>query len=207
MIYDWIEIGTSDFDTLSKEHENDDTIGLSVEPNFVCLENFRVDRYKQVACVAIDKVCRKEKIYRIKPDKYDWFKREDRGCVMLGKIHPILKERVDKLSGNINDYIEESEVECYTIKKLFEVYNVEQVKYLKIDVEGLDCMIVNQVLDYFDNDRTKLPKNIVFEAVDWTDRNEINRTSNRLINYGYDIGRKDVGNGLVTLDIYATLKG
>ncbi len=71
-----------------------------------------------------------------------------------------------------------------TWDKLIERYNVEGVELLKIDTEGHDCVIINNILN---STNQVLPKKIWFEANELTNPKFIEKTIRRLEVFGYNI--------------------
>ena len=71
-----------------------------------------------------------------------------------------------------------------TWKKLVERYDVKTLDTLKIDTEGHDCVIINDIID---NDGGVLPKKIFFEGNELTNPEFIRRTIKRLETIGYKL--------------------
>ena len=67
--------------------------------------------------------------------------------------------------------------------RLIERYDVESVDLLKIDTEGHDCIIVNNIL----NSNKVLPNKIWFEANELTNPKFVEKTVRRLESFGYKI--------------------
>jgi hypothetical protein len=67
---------------------------------------------------------------------------------------------------------------------LVERYDVESVELLKIDTEGHDCVIINNILN---STNEVLPKKIWFEANELTNIKFIEKTVKRLEVFGYKI--------------------
>lgn len=156
--YDYIEIGTSDFETLV-EVLPDSYKGLSIEPIKHYLENLPDVENNQKLNFAISDKNEIVKIYLVEPEdikKYnlpDWIK----GCNSINSTHPsVLNYLYDN---NLLHIYKNCEVESISFENLVERYNITEVDYLKIDTEGHDFTIIRNLL------KTKLrPKKIRCEA-------------------------------------------
>ncbi len=146
MRYDFIEIGTSDFDTLIQKAD-DSTIGLSVEPLNHYLERLPTKAGVVKVNVALSNVDGELKIYHIpldKIEKYDlpyWV----RGCNSLSKPHQFT---MDIIGADLyNQLVQIDSVPTITWRTLVNKYNIEGVTHIKIDTEGHEHIILK---DYFD---------------------------------------------------------
>lgn len=158
MHYNFIEIGTSDFNTLI-ENQNCG-VGLSIEPLKIYLDRLpNRDSVTKVNCAISDKDDLVD-IFWIDPEdikKYnlpDWL----RGCNSIVNEHPTA---IAELRGRGIEHIykkDKCEVICWNT--LIQRYNIESVDYLKIDTEGHDCIIIKGILD---SELKVLPKKIFFE--------------------------------------------
>jgi FkbM family methyltransferase len=139
----YVEIGTSDFDTLNDRYAESPTWeGLSIEPvpeYFKNLKRYDKNVYRNLAvvgsCAAPDTL----PIYSIasetikKHNLPSWL----RGCSALSKNNPSLQK--------YKEHITEHEVKTISVEKLFN--NIKtHVDLLKVDTEGCDYEIVKQVL-------------------------------------------------------------
>jgi hypothetical protein len=70
-----------------------------------------------------------------------------------------------------------------TWNSIVNIYDIKEVEYLKIDTEGHDCVIINNILD----SNILLPKKILFENNILSDKNYVNETLEKLKKYGYSI--------------------
>lgn len=181
MKYDFIEIGTSDFYTCV-ENANDE-IGLSIEPLKVYLDKLPDKKNVTKVNCAISTEDTIVDVFYVDPEdigRYglpSWL----RGCNSIIKPHPstndVLVER------NLTHLLKTTTCESITWKTLVSRFNVESVEYLKIDTEGHDCFILNNILD---SEIGILPKNLRFEHNILTDEKLYQETIKRLINVGYD---------------------
>lgn len=181
MRYDFIEIGTSDFDTLLQS--NTSGIGISIEPLKIYLDNLpNRDNVIKVNC-AISNTTGFVDVYWINPEDIEtynlpyWLK----GCNSIINPHPsAIKELKDR---NLENIYNKTKCKCMTWKEIVETYDVNHVEYLKIDTEGHDCIIINDILE----SSTILPKKILFENNILSDESLVNKTLDRLKKNGYNI--------------------
>jgi hypothetical protein len=181
MKYDFIEIGTSDFDTLLQECKSE--IGLSIEPLKIYLDNLpNKDTVIKVNCAVSDKDGMVD-VYWIDPKDIvnynlpDWLK----GCNSIIEPHPsAIKELKNR---NLEHIYKKSECKCLTWNSIVNIYDIKEVEYLKIDTEGHDCVIINNILD----SNILLPKKILFENNILSDKNYVDETLEKLKKYGYSI--------------------
>jgi hypothetical protein len=184
--YDFIEIGTSDYDTLI-EVATDETIGLSIEPVKEYLDNLpnKKNVTKVNAAISIDGTSNDASIYYIPPKVIDdndlhvyW-----RGCNKIGEHHPF----------QLSNEIVKQNVKCeivkqITIKQLYELYDIGAIKHLKIDTEGYDCDILQYWLEYLkDKSDSYYPKKIQFESNTLTPEKYILQTIEDYVNIGYKL--------------------
>ena len=163
MKYNFIEIGTSDFDTMI-EQADDSTVGLSIEPIKIYLDRLpdKKNVTKVNCAIAFDGVEGKDIMYYVSPHFLeqnpsfpDWL----RGCNRLGDYH------LQHKNLKIEHLVETIEVDIVPIAKLFEVYEVEKVDTLKLDTEGGDCYILKQLLPVLkQRDKSGWPTTIFFES-------------------------------------------
>jgi hypothetical protein len=159
--YDFIEIGTSNFDTLI-EKASDSTIGLSVEPLNEYLDDLpNKNNVKKInAAVTYQKTNNTITIFHIPKNiikKYNlpwWMK----GCNSIGQPHP------DILSSNARHLIKEKTVPLLNVNELFIKNKVKGIDFLKIDTEGHDHIILYGVYEWIKLLRKDFhPKKILFE--------------------------------------------
>ena len=181
MKYDFIEIGTSDFETLIED--NSGKIGLTIEPLLFYLDNLpERPTVIKVNC-AITDYDGEIKIYYINPEDIrnynlpNWLK----GCNSVNEPHP--SAMVELVNRGLEHLMQYQNCECLSWETLINRYNVESVDFLKVDTEGHDCVIINSILDT----NKILPKKIHFEANILTELNIIDNTLKRLTGLGYNV--------------------
>jgi hypothetical protein len=158
--YDFIEIGTSNFDTLIQTAD-DNTTGISVEPIKYYIDMLPNKLNCKKLNVGISNINSYTDVYYI-PEKIIqdnnlpiWFK----GCNCINDYHPLHKEY-----GTTHLCIKEK-VKIITAYELFYQNKVKKVTYLKIDAEGHDCIILNCLFSYIKFlPKSFYPDKILFES-------------------------------------------
>lgn len=206
--YDFVEVGTCFFDTLI-EKADDNTIGLSIEP--IKMYQDKLLNKKNVIKInaalvsdddlgdgSIDFYYVHEDIIK-KHQLGAWLT----GCNTVNKPHDFhvayypdpgewhLNQDKSKLrykSYNLMEMglVNIDSVKCLTFKNLVDEYDIDYIKYLKVDVEGYDCKIVNSVLDYF-VEYDKCPDKIYFESNSHSNKIEVAHLTKRLQLLGYKL--------------------
>lgn len=192
---DFIEIGTSNFDTLVQK-STDNEFGISVEPIKYYLDQLPIKpNVKKLNC-GISNVNSNMDVYYISEDNIikhklnDWFK----GCNSIGKLHPLhIKHKLSHL-------VTKENVPIITASELFYMNNVKKVKYLKIDTEGMDCTILNSLYDYIKylpNDFK--PDNILFETNEHSNKTDVDDIIGKFTSIGYKLKKRGYDT-LIALD-------
>jgi hypothetical protein len=191
MIYDFIEIGTSNFDTLI-ESASDDTVGLSIEPIRHYLDTLpnKPNVKKINVAVSLTNIEEMVEVFFVPEDIIDeknfplWLK----GCNSIGSYHFQHHQRhpaYDK--ENILDLVKTELVRSVPIGKLFDEYDVTGVNYLKIDTEGSDCDILQHYYEYLKTKpKSYYPKKIRFESNELTPRDKVEKVRALLNSIGYN---------------------
>lgn len=181
MKYDFIEIGTSDFDTLIQTTSNQ--VGLSIEPLKFYLDRLPNNSHViKVNCAISDKNGTTS-VFWVDPNDIDEYELNGylKGCSSI--IRPHITTESELKEKNLEFLLNQTECEMITWEKLIERYDVESVDLLKIDTEGHDCIIVNNIL----NSNKVLPNKIWFEANELTNPKFVEKTVRRLESFGYKI--------------------
>lgn len=190
MHYDFIEIGTSDYDTLI-EKADDHTIGLSVECLKYYLDKLPNKKNVQKLNLAIGSSDADQDIdvYFIPEQSITQHQLPDhiRGCNSIGNYH--------KQHLLYKDLVEILKVKQISIAKLFSEYEVESVALLKLDTEGGDCDLLIQLAEYLcTRPITSWPKKIIFEANELTPKTKVDNTIELYCKHGYRLYQQDVNN-------------
>lgn len=194
--YHFIEIGTSDFDTMIEKSTNE--TGLSIEPIKYYLDRLpNRKNVKKINCaVSFDNVYRNSKIYYITDENIkkhnlpDWM----RGCNTLNDYHH--QHKVNDLT----DIVETYEIEEIPISDILIENKVRKIDFLKIDTEGGDCYILQNLLEYL---KTKsemyYPKDVLFETNELTDKELVAKTVKDYEDIGYKFKYNDGYNTAIGL--------
>lgn len=185
MHYDFIEIGTSDFNTLiQKENPG---IGLSVEPLKIYLDALPdKEGVIKVNC-AISDFDGVVDVYWIDPQDIkvhnlpDWL----RGCNSIIKPHPTAIAEL--FVRGLSNIYKKTTCETITWETLVNRYNVTSIDYLKIDTEGHDCVILESILK---SKAQILPKDIFFENNVLTSFESTQKILNSLLDTNYKLVSK-----------------
>jgi len=179
--YDFVEIGTSEFNTLI-ENANDEVVGLSIEPITHYLNNLpNPKNVKKINCAIVENEYKENdiSIFYIPPETFQKFPNLDknfRGCNSIGSPHKSL------IRFGLKHLLVQSKVPVKTIKQLFIEYQIQSIDYLKIDTEGYDCFILNSMLDFLEiNQNIEYPKKILFECNILTPKEFLDTTVDRLL--------------------------
>ncbi len=186
MRYDFIEIGTSDFDTEIQKCD-DNKIGLSIEAIDYYLE--RLPNKKNVIKVnaAVSNYLGDVDVYFLNDETIKKFNLPYyvKGQNSIGSPHPeILKW--DKVGLTIND-ISKKNVKVINFKTIIEKYNVTSIGLLKIDTEGHDCIIMEDYLSFVGSKKELLADNIIFESNMLSNQNMVKSIINKCVSLGYEI--------------------
>lgn len=193
MFYDFIEIGTSDFDTLI-EQASAEYVGLSIDPVTPYLDKLPCPERCSKLNAAISNHDGQVSVYYVRPDRIpalglpDWI----RGCNSIGEPHPTVTRLINEKTIP-SDIVVESQIPMYRLQTVFEMFNVEGVYFLKVDTEGHDEVILSS---FFDSaDAYHYPHHLHFESNVLSDSDRIHRLIARLLLCGYDIVRCETGGG------------
>jgi hypothetical protein len=198
---DFIEIGTSDFNTeIEKAH---DKSGLSVEPIKHYLDSLPDFESVTKVNAAISNYDGFINVYSVSPEiitKYnlpEWL----RGCNSVNSYHPttlryVLEQKLDE-----REVFTVDRVPVMTFFTLLKKYNIHGCRYLKIDTEGHDIIILNSYLDCVAQGCGWFPliQKIQFEANCLTDNNAIESVLQRLSSLGYEVTHRDCDDIIVEL--------
>ena len=181
--YDFIEIGTSDFDTLI-ETSNDDTVGISIEPINYYIN--RLPNKKNIVKVqaALSTTDGEVDVYyiddwKIEENNLPWWVR---GSNSINNPHPFaIKELGEEL---YNSLVTIEKVPTISWETLINTYNVGSVDYLKIDTEGHDHIIFRDFLNYCEKHSFPIPSKITLEYHDGvSNKVEIDKLISELSGY------------------------
>jgi autotransporter strand-loop-strand O-heptosyltransferase len=189
--YHFIEIGTSDFDTLIQTC-SDESVGLSIEPLQMYLDRLPNKPNVKKITAAVSDVDSEIDIYYIPLEtvfEYNlpvWV----RGCNSVTKPHDFTR---NKLGEEFYDEI----VQCDTVptvswETLVSRYNVKSLDLLKIDTEGHDHIILKSYLTECEKNPKLYANKIIFEYNEGSNKFELDKIIKKLPNYDVEIIDEDV---------------
>lgn len=176
--YDFIEIGTSDFETEIQSAGL--KRGVSIEPVKRYLDALPNPPHVTKIHGAVSDRNGTIDVYSISPENIkkhdlpDWI----RGCNSVNAVHPVIAGRVP------DEIIIKDQVPVYTFGDIINMCHVKTCKYLKMDTEGHDVTILQSYLDCVAGGFPLIPK-IQFEANAWTAQEHVDAILEKLIVYGY----------------------
>lgn len=185
MHYEFIEIGTSNFATLT-ERATDKTVGLAVEPVFEYLSQLPDKPLVRKLHCAISQNNQEEdaEIYYIpeaviQMQGLPWYLK---GCNTVGSFH-----KQHEWLG-VTHLVERQRVRSIPISRLFLENDVSSCDVLKIDTEGSDCDILIHLAAFLTTqDRTVFPRKIIFEANALTSKERADSAVAACCSLGYAI--------------------
>lgn len=192
--YDFIEIGTSNFDTMIQSA--DDTVkGISVDAVKYYIDNLPNKKNIKKINVGVSNINSYLNVYYIPEKTIEennlplWFK----GCNCINDYHPL------HVKHGVSHLCKIEKVKVITTFELFYQNNVRNVKFLKIDTEGHDIIILKTLFFYIKNLPTVFyPNKILFE----TNEHSISKDVDEIINLFCSIGYKTETRGYDTIITY-----
>lgn len=181
---DFIEIGTSDFWTIIESADNS-TIGFSIDPLQMYLDNLPNKPNIQKCCLAITGKCQENAttdVYFIPREKIieynlqDWFA----GCNTIGNYHPM------HIQHNVTEHVSKLTVPMMSLGSFYDLHKIRGCKFLKIDTEGHDIVILDEFANYLkEKGSSYYPKKIQFESNELTLPENVTYIINKFIQIGY----------------------
>ena len=185
MKYDFIEIGTSNFDTLIQA-ATDATVGLSIEPILYYLDQLPSPvGVKKINC-AVSRTNQNEmlEVYYVPESEIKAHKLPNwlRGCNSVGEYHLM------HTNLNVQHLVQKQLVPCLPIGTVFDQNNVSELDYLKIDTEGSDCAIMLHLAEYLKTrPGARYPKKILFESNELAVPAQVEQVKKKFIDLGYRV--------------------
>lgn len=181
--YDFIEIGTSNFDTLIQSAD-DNTKGISVDAVKYYIDNLPDKLNCKKINVGVSNINSSLNVYYIPENIIEqnnlqyWFK----GCNCLNKFHPL------HIKHNVTHLCKIEKVKVITTYELFYQNNVRHVKYLKIDTEGHDTIILKSLFFYLKFlPMIFYPNKILFETNENSNSKEVDEVIQLYCSLGYKL--------------------
>ena len=195
MDLDFLEIGTSNFDTLIQSSQNE--IGMSVEPitHYLNALPNKPNVIKVNVAITSNKTDDFVDVYYIPENVIDTVGLHPclKGCNSIGNYHGLHWD-------SVKQYVQIDKVPLMDIDELLIQYNVRKIKYLKIDTEGHDCIILSGLFEYLKTkSREYYPETILFESNEWTSSIMVDETIRIAKTCGYEIQSRDNDNTVLIL--------
>lgn len=182
---DFLEIGTSNFDTLIQD-ASDTMVGISVEPLSHYLNQLPNKPHVKKVHAAITRAPSSPTI-----DMYyipeitivnhklpSWLK----GCNTIGTYHPL------HVKHSLQPYVVVENVPLIDISHLLYENKVKQIKYLKINTEGHDCVILFGLFDHIRYLPSSFyPLKITFESNEHTSQDSVTQIIRLFESIGYTL--------------------
>lgn len=185
MKYEFVEIGTSNFETLIEKADNN-TVGISIEPLKHYLDQLpdKPNVTKLNAAIIGEGVRGTTEIFYVPEHLVDslnlphWLK----GCNSMGNYH------IEHHKLGVTHLVQRYEIETVPIATLFEDYDIEMPEMLKIDTEGADVDILMGFVKYLKNTGTnRRPQTIVFESNLLVPRHRVDQLIDQLATLSYKV--------------------
>lgn len=182
--YDFIEIGTSDFDT--EIQKKDGRVGISIEPIKYYLNNLpNIPGCKKLN-IAISDYDGTTDVYSLPEQEIKKHKLPKylKGCNSIGNYHPTVMKVLEEK--NIDTKIVQKEtIYCKKLSTFLKDENIQGMFFLKIDTEGHDVAILRAFIsDKPENEC--LPYTILFETNTLSNQSNVNDIIIQLEKFGYD---------------------
>jgi len=202
MKYDFVEIGTADFKTITQKARKD-TRGLSVDAVKTYLDRLPDKPFhtKIHSAITHDKKSDHVDVYYIPPSiiKEHGLPHWLGGCNSIGDYHPHhLQKRNLKgfpllflgsdSSETLKKFVKIEKVPLKNYSELIVENNATDVDFLKIDTEGHDCTIMSGVYDFYKNNNDfNKPSKILFETNRLSDQQEVKDIKTLFCQFGYKV--------------------
>jgi hypothetical protein len=186
MKYDFIEIGTSDFDTVIQKCM-DDSIGLSVDPILYYLNRLPCKPHVHKVLSAISDHDGVAEVFYLSEEVISkhglpWWVR---GCNSISSYHPTVVKVLTKRNIDPVDVFTSKQIPMYSVETLFGMYQVDDCALLKVDTEGHDCVILSSYLEVLKKEKSRPAKIIKFESNSLTSPKEVVDTILKYKELGY----------------------
>jgi hypothetical protein len=149
MRFDFVDIGTCDFNTSASEVLKDDRAKvLLIEPLKFYLDRLPVHDNILKSNVAIGNQRGVASVFYLEEQTIleyglpDWLK----GCSTLGRPHWLAIDNLNQ-KGLSHDLIKQQQINIVTFKDLCEVFDIQSIGKLTIDTEGHDHLILPDVYE------------------------------------------------------------
>ena len=206
--FDFIEIGTSNFRTLTQflhgsdttcilghallNWDRDQVLGIAVDPVEHLLECLPVLPGVTKVPVAIADVDGEAEMHFARSNALSLFPGAYSSWLSMGtgklwSPHPHLLEWLQHDGIDYHSIAEVKRVPVWSFRTLAMKFHVQSVDILKVDCEGADCSILEGVLSYCDENPDCFPRILQFETNELTHQSTIEWTIEQLKQRGYQV--------------------
>lgn len=189
-VFDYVEIGTSNFDTFAQSNINNTSKGLSIEPIKELIDELPKREGWFFLNAALGNSNGKSKIYRVSREDQEKYKLPDwvDSSSSIGLRNPnvlrVLKEK--QLPDSL---FAEREINIVNWSNILSTFSIKGIKDLKVDAEGMDIDILLWFFESIPED-FELPFSIKFEArEEMTDKKKMNILLDIMREKGYKFSR------------------
>jgi hypothetical protein len=195
MHYNFIEIGTSDFDT-EIQTCSDSAIGLSVDPILHYLQRLPSKPHVMRILGAVSDSDGFADVYFVPPEIIErhGFPEWVRGCNSIGKPHPTVFNLLKNAGADPTAFIQKTQIPQFSMCSFLQMYQVSSCDYLKIDTEGHDVIILSNYIESIQKQITKPATRICFEANELTHSVLTDGIIALLMDIGYEVEKRDGSN-------------
>lgn len=194
--YDFIEIGTANFDTLTHTCADFER-GLAIEPVKHYLDQLPNKPYVTKINCAISPINEFGHIdvyyipeHLVEAHNLPWW---IKGCNSIGEYHR------HHIANNLQHLVKIDKVEVYPISHILEKHKVKTINFLKIDTEGNDLGILINLSDYLKTkSKDYFPKKIRFETSN-TDEQDNKEVIELYESFGYLVDYTDTDDTQIIL--------
>jgi FkbM family methyltransferase len=187
--YDFIEIGTSDFDTFIQNDKYKDCKGISIEPVKTYIDKLPDRKNITKLQRAISNTNGTCDVYYVLEEKFSKYGLESwaKGCNSINSYHPTVENWLIRNDFDPKEVFSKDTIKMCTLTDIINEFKITSLDTLKIDTEGHDTVILNH---YFDNCKV-LAKNIQFECNQLSSILHVQNVLNKALKLGYKIIKYD----------------
>lgn len=187
MNYHFIEIGTSNFNTIIQSC-NDLDFGICVEPLQHYLNDLPDKINVRKICAALSHTSGEAEIYHVEPHVIESLKLKPwiKGCNSINSPHPTVQK---ELGIRHDEIVTISKIRMITWEELINENNVTGISFLKVDTEGHDSVIIQHYLELCNKRPELLAKEILFESNILSDKFLEQKNLHKLVELGYKCKR------------------
>ena len=199
--YDWIEIGACNFGSLTQESEDNNAVGISVEPIVEYLDSLPDQPNVIKVNRAITNIANTDtvKLYYIPEDviNENGLPHWSIGTNKIGDYH------IKHIKHNWTHLVKIIDVKLQGISDFLNEYKVRRLKFLKIDTEGHDCIILDGLYNHLqDKDDSFYPDKILFETNSLTPKKLVDSTLEKFSSLGYRVVSRNTGDTIIEYNGY-----